>query len=80
LELPTILIPTPLRPFTVAPGDEADGLDGLIREMRAQNVIYPPSTDPRWAWYDDRDSPVEYLRETVAARRIMLNQYGPAIL
>jgi hypothetical protein len=39
-----------------------------------------PSTDPRWVWYDDRATPAEYLRETAAARRIMLAQYGPGIL
>ncbi|MDP1570558.1 MAG: zinc-dependent metalloprotease [Vicinamibacterales bacterium] len=61
-------------------GQEAAGLDAIIREMRAKNVLYTPSTDPRWAWYDDRNGPTEYLRETMAARRIMLNRYGPAIL
>jgi hypothetical protein len=31
-------------------------------------------------WYDDRATPTEYLRETMAARRIMLSQYGPDVL
>ena len=48
--------------------------------MRAKNILYVPSTDPRWVWYDDRATPTEYLRETMAARKIMLAQYGPAIL
>jgi hypothetical protein len=48
--------------------------------MRAKNILYVPSTDPRWVWYDDRATPTEYLRETVAARKIMLAQYGPSIL
>lgn len=61
-------------------GKETAGLDAIIAEMRAKNVLYVPSTDPRWAWYDDRATPTEYLRETVAARKIMLSQYGPAIL
>jgi hypothetical protein len=39
-----------------------------------------PETDPRWCWYDDRATPSEYLRETMAARKIMLEQYGPGIL
>ena len=48
--------------------------------MRAKNILYVPDTDPRWMWYDDRATPTEYLRETMAARKIMLSQYGPAIL
>jgi hypothetical protein len=63
-----------------APEREAEGLEDIIRDMRAQGILYTPSTDPRWAWYDDRATPTEYLTETMAARRIMLNQYGPAIL
>lgn len=59
---------------------EAAGLNAIIAEMRAKNILYVPDTDPRWAWYDDRATPDEYLRETVAARKIMLAQYGPAIL
>jgi hypothetical protein len=39
-----------------------------------------PSTDPRWVWYDDRETPTENLRETMAARKVMLAQYGPDIL
>ncbi|MEX0741052.1 MAG: zinc-dependent metalloprotease [Pseudohongiella sp.] len=57
-------------------GQEADGLDNIIAEMREQNVTYTPSSDPRWTWYDDRNSPVEYLEETIAARKIMMEQYG----
>jgi hypothetical protein len=48
--------------------------------MRAKGILYVPSTDPRWVWYDDRATPTENLRETMAARAIMLSQYGPAIL
>ena len=48
--------------------------------MRAKNILYVPSTDPRWVWYDDRATPSENLRETMAARKIMLARYGPAIL
>jgi hypothetical protein len=61
-------------------GKEAAGLEALITEMRAKNILYVPSTDPRWVWYDDRATPTENLRETMAARRIMLEQYGPGIL
>lgn len=56
--------------------EEAAGLNNIIAEMRDQNVIYVPSSDPRWTWYDDRNTPTEYLRETMAARDIMMRQYG----
>lgn len=59
---------------------EEAGLNAIIAEMRAKNIVYVPDTDPRWAWYDDRATPNEYMRETMAARDIMLAQYGPAIL
>ena len=59
---------------------ETEGLESVIREMRAKGILYVPSTDPRWAWYDDRATPTEYLRETMAARKIMLERYGPAVL
>jgi hypothetical protein len=61
-------------------GKERQGLEAIIAEMRAKNILFVPSTDPRWVWYDDRATPTEYLRETTAARKIMLGQYGPAIL
>ena len=48
--------------------------------MRAKGILYVPSTDPRWVWSDDRATPTENLRETMAARKIMLAQYGPDIL
>lgn len=62
------------------PEREREGLDAIIREMRAKGILYVPSTDPRWAWYDDRATPTEYLRETMAARKIMVDRYGPGIL
>ena len=61
-------------------GKEQAGLEAIIAEMRAKNILFVPSTDPRWVWYDDRATPTEYLRETTAARKIMLTQYGPAML
>ena len=67
--------------YTELPADkEAAGLEAIIAEMRAKGILYVPSTDPRWVWYDDRATPTEYLRETMEARRVMLSQYGPAIL
>ena len=62
------------------PEKEEQGLNAIIAEMRAKNILYVPSTDPRWVWYDDRGTPADYLRETIAARNIMLAQYGPALL
>lgn len=67
--------------YTELPADkEREGLDAIVREMRAKNILFVPFTDPRWVWYDDRATPTEYLRETLAARSIMLSQYGPTIL
>lgn len=63
-----------------APEEETAGLDAIIAEMREAQIIYVPNTDPRWAWYDDRATPTEYLEETLAAREIMLAQYGSNIL
>jgi hypothetical protein len=59
---------------------EKAGLNAVIADMRAQGLLFVPSTDPRWSWYDDRATPTESLRETMAAREIMLAQYGPGML
>ncbi|WP_439546105.1 zinc-dependent metalloprotease [Sandarakinorhabdus sp.] len=61
---------TPLR-------DEKAGLEAIIADMRRQGLLYVPDSDPRWTWYDDRATPVEGLTEALAARRIMLANYGP---
>jgi Met-zincin/Domain of unknown function (DUF5117) len=63
-----------------SPEREKEGLEAIVRDMRAKGILYVPSTDPRWSWYDDRATPSEYLRETMTARKIMLDRYGPAIL
>ena len=60
--------------------DEQAGLDGIINQMREAGILFVPDTDPRWAWYDDRATPTEYLRETMAARGIMISNYGPDLL
>jgi hypothetical protein len=59
---------------------EAAGLDAIVREMRGKGILYTPSSDPRWNRYDDLASPTQYLRETVAQRKTILNRYGPDIL
>lgn len=61
-------------------GKEREGLEAVIRDMRAKGLHYVPDTDPRWSWYDDRATPSEYLRETMAARRIMIANYGANVL
>jgi hypothetical protein len=67
--------------YTPFPPDrEAAGLDGIVREMRTKRILYAPSSDPRWSRYDDLASPSDYLRETMAARKIILERYGPDIL
>jgi hypothetical protein len=65
-------------PFPAAA--EKAGLDGIIKDMRAKGIIYVPDTDPRWTWYDDRATPTENLRETLAARALMIANYGPQML
>ena len=62
------------------PEKEKEGLEAILKEMRTKGILYVPDTDPRWSWYDDRATPTEYLRETIAARKIMLDRYGPGIL
>jgi hypothetical protein len=62
------------------PAQERKGLDDILADMRARNILYVPSTDPRWTWYDDRATPAEYLRETFAARKLILSQYGSGSL
>lgn len=62
------------------PASEAEGLDTIIAEMREAGLLFVPSSDPRWSWYDDRATPTEYLRETLDAREIMLANYGPGLL
>ena len=62
------------------PVAEKAGLDGVIANMRASGLLYVPETDPRWTWYDDRATPSEFLKEAMAARRIMLAGYGQAAL
>jgi len=59
---------------------ETASLDAIIKGMRNDGILYVPDTDPRWSWYDDRATPVENLQEAMAARRIMVENYGPGLL
>ncbi|OYW49626.1 MULTISPECIES: zinc-dependent metalloprotease [unclassified Novosphingobium] len=63
-----------------APEQEKAGLERVVADMRAKGLHYVPETDPRWTWYDDRATPTEYLKETLAARAILLKTYGQAAL
>ena len=48
--------------------------------MRDKELMFTAPSDPRWNWYDDLASPDEYLRETMAARKIILSRYGLPVL
>ncbi len=51
--------------YTVFSKDkERAGLDAIIKEMRGRKLLFTPSTDPRWSWYDDLSTPTEALRQT----------------
>lgn len=65
---------------TLAKDVETKGLNSIIEEMHNKGILFVPSTDPRWAWYDDLSSPEQYIDETLEARHIMLAQYGPDML
>lgn len=62
------------------PEKEAAGLDAIVRETRAKGLLFTPSFDPRWNRYDDLASPTQYLRETMAQRKILMQRYGPEML
>jgi hypothetical protein len=63
-----------------APEKEKAGLAAIVREMRDKQLMFTSPSDPRWNWYDDLASPDEYLRETMAARKIILARYGLPVL
>jgi Met-zincin/Domain of unknown function (DUF5117) len=62
------------------PEREAAGLDAIVSETRKKGLLFTPGFDPRWNRYDDLASPAEYLRQTIAQRRILLQNYGEEIL
>ena len=63
-----------------SPEREQAELDALIKEMRSKGILFTPSADPRWNRYDDLASPTEYLRETMAQRKVLMDRYGPQVL
>ena len=52
----------------------------IIAEMRAKNILYVPVDRSALGVVRRPRHADRYLRETMAARKIMLAQYGPAIL
>src|SRR5215469_8374915 len=67
--------------YTEFPKDkEAAGLEAIVQDMHKQGLLFTPSTDPRWSRYDDLADPAEYLRQTIAQRKVLMDQYGPAVL
>jgi hypothetical protein len=63
-----------------APDREAAGLDAIVAETRKKGLLFTPGFDPRWSRYDDLANPAEYLRQTIAQRRILMQNYGDEIL
>jgi hypothetical protein len=48
--------------------------------MRDHGVVFTSQDDPRYTWYDDRETPMADLKETAEVRKIALATYGPAML
>lgn len=63
-----------------APEAEKAGLDDIIKDMRDHGIVFTSQEDPRYTWYDDRETPVANLKETAEVRRIALANYGTAML
>src|ERR1700761_4303348 len=63
-----------------APAQEKAGLDNIIKDMRTQGLVFTREDDPRYTWYDDRETPVANLKETAQVRKLALAAYGPAML
>ncbi|MCP5411449.1 MAG: zinc-dependent metalloprotease [Alphaproteobacteria bacterium] len=61
-------------------GKEQQGLDDIITDMHNHGIVFTLPSDPRYAWYDDRATPAEAMKETAAVRKIALANYGPDML
>lgn len=67
--------------YTPFPAEkEAAGLESIVAETRKKGLLFTPGFDPRWNRYDDLGNPAEYLRQTIAQRGILLQNYGDEIL
>jgi hypothetical protein len=65
-------------PFAVA--EEKAGLDNIVKDMHDHGVVFTRDADPRYTWYDDRETPVANLKETAEVRKIALASYGTGML
>jgi hypothetical protein len=63
-----------------APGKEKAGLDSVLKDMHDHGIVMTGTEDPRYTWYDDRETPMANLRETAEVRKIALASYGPGML
>ncbi|HEY0267368.1 MAG TPA: DUF5117 domain-containing protein, partial [Rhizomicrobium sp.] len=63
-----------------APGKEKAGLDGVLKDMHDHGIVMAGTEDPRYTWYDDRETPMANLKETAEVRKIALASYGPDML
>ncbi len=59
------------------PNEDPKALDGIVRAAYGAGDLYPLESDPRWAEYDWGKDPVAWLRTTQAARKIILERFGP---
>lgn len=57
-------------------GNEKQGLNAIVAEMREKGFIFTPATDPRWNRYDDLSDAATYLRETIKQRKVLMSNYG----
>lgn len=62
------------------PDQEKAGLDGIIKDMRDHGIVFTSQNDPRYTWYDDRETPMANLKETAEVRKIALANYGTDML
>jgi len=65
-------------PFA-ASGEKA-GLDNIIKDMHDHGMVYTRDSDPRYTWYDDRETPAANLKESAQVRKIALANYGTGML
>jgi hypothetical protein len=67
--------------YTPFPKDqEKAGLDAIIKDMHDQGMVFTREDDPRYTWYDDRETPTANLKETAEVRKIALANYGTGML
>ena len=63
-----------------AKDQEKAGLDNIIKDMHDKGMVFTREDDPRYTWYDDRETPTANLKETAEVRKIALANYGTGML